>query len=225
VTWIKICGTTNLEDALASVEAGADAVGFVFAPSPRRIDPDSAGEIVRQLPEAVEKVGLFVNESPARIREVVKQAGLTAVQLHGDETVDFVEKLFPAGTRPRIYQAVSITSWFSQTGSGGFVRDERARKLFAGVLVDSGSTAHRGGTGLAFDWTRAQPFIASLKKQYKVIVAGGLNPENAARAVALFRPWGVDVASGVEREPGKKDLEKLRAFVAAVNSAAVKERA
>jgi phosphoribosylanthranilate isomerase len=225
MTWVKICGTTNLEDALAAVEAGADALGFIFAPSPRRIEPQAAREIVRQVPEQVEKVGVFVNETSARIRDVVKQVGLNAVQLHGDETLEFAEQLFPADARPRIYQAVSMKSWFSQSGGGAFVWDERARKLFSALVVDSGSPTRRGGTGLTFDWSRAQAFIASLKKQYKVIVAGGLNPENAARAVRLFRPWGVDVTSGVEREPGKKDPEKMRAFVAAVHSAAAKERA
>jgi phosphoribosylanthranilate isomerase len=220
MTWIKICGTTNLEDALTACDAGADALGFVFADSPRRIDPKLAAEIIRKLPEKVEKVGVFVNERSGRIREIVKQAALTAVQLHGNESGEFAEKLFAdmQEDRPRLYRALTMSTMFSAANATASLRAQRAKPLFDALLVDSGSS-RGGGTGLTFDWDRAQPFIVGLKKTGKVIVAGGLTPQNVARAIQMFQPWGVDVASGVEAEPGKKDPEKVRALVKAVREA------
>ncbi len=226
MTWIKICGITNLEDAKLAVEAGADALGFIFAASPRQVQPERVRELVAALPPKIEKIGVFVNESPAKIREVVHECGLTGVQLHGDEA-DFAnaQHLFPrtATERKRVYKALSMKSLFTPGSGAGTIRDQKWQGVFDAVLVDSGSPTRRGGTGLTFDWTRSQPFIRELKKLYKVIIAGGLNPENAARAVELFKPWGVDVASGVEHEPGKKDHEKVRAFIAAVRGAKAKE--
>jgi phosphoribosylanthranilate isomerase len=219
MTWIKICGTTNLEDALLASRAGADAVGFVFAESPRRIEPKLAAEIVAQLPAAIEKVGVFANERAARIRAIVKQTALTAVQLHGDEPPDLAEQLFPEteATRPRLYRALSMKTIFSSANAAALLRAQRVKPIFDALLVDSGSP-RGGGTGLTFDWDRAQPFIVGLKKTGKVIVAGGLSPENVARAIQMFRPWGVDVATGVESAPGKKDPQKVIAFVNAVRS-------
>jgi phosphoribosylanthranilate isomerase len=219
MTWIKICGTTNLEDALLASRAGADAVGFVFAESPRRIEPKLAAEIVAQLPVTIEKVGVFANERAARIRAIVKQVALTAVQLHGDETTDLAEQLFPETdkTRPRLYRALSMKTIFSSANAAALLRAQRVKPVFDALLVDSGSP-RGGGTGLTFDWDRAQPFIVGLKKTGKVIVAGGLTPENVARAIQMFRPWGVDVATGVESAPGKKDSQKVAAFVNAVRS-------
>jgi phosphoribosylanthranilate isomerase len=214
MTWIKICGTTNLDDARAAADAGADAVGFVLAESPRRVEPQLVSTIVARMPAAIEKVGVFVNERPARIREIVKQTGLTAVQLHGDEPADFADQLFPGkeAERPKVYRALSMKTIFSAANATAFLRMHRVKQIFDALLVDSGSPT-RGGTGFTFDWERARPFIDGLKKTGKVIVAGGLTPENVVRAIELFRPWGVDVASGVESEPGKKDHEKIRAFV------------
>ncbi|MFB3815803.1 MAG: phosphoribosylanthranilate isomerase [Terriglobales bacterium] len=215
MTWVKICGTTNLQDARLAVEAGADAVGFVFAESPRRVEPAQVAEITAQLPESVEKVGVFVNERMARIREIVKQAGLTAVQLHGDETVEYASLLFPDDEdRAKLYRALSMKTLFSAANVTAFLRGHRVKPVFDAVLVDSGSPT-RGGSGLTFDWERARPFVEGLKKSGKVIVAGGLTSENVAKAIEMFRPWGVDVASGVEQGPGRKDPAKVRAFVAA----------
>lgn len=218
--WVKICGTTSLEDALLAAEAGADAVGFVFAAeSPRRVEPKQVAEIVAQLPKSIEKVGVFLNERPARIREIVKSTGLTTVQLYGAEPVALAAQLYPEGEkRPRIYCAISMKTVFSAANAAAALRVTRERPVYDAVLVDSGSASRGGGTGLTFDWERARPFINGLKKSGKVIVAGGLKPENIARAIEIFRPWGVDVCSGVEREPGKKDPEKVRAFVAAARS-------
>jgi phosphoribosylanthranilate isomerase len=218
MTWVKICGNTNLEDARAAVDAGADALGFVFAESPRRISPELAAQIVAQLPGEVEKVGVFVNELPSKIRETVKQVGLTAVQLHGDETVAYAEVLFSQEREwhPKVYRALAMSTVFSVTSGATFLHDRRAETAFDAVLVDSGSPARHGGTGLTFDWSRAQPLLVGLRKKFRVVVAGGLTPENVAKAIEMFKPWGVDVASGVEARPGKKDHEKIRSFIAAV---------
>jgi phosphoribosylanthranilate isomerase len=219
MTWIKICGTTNLDDARAAVDAGADAVGFLFAPSPRRIAPEQARDIIAALPRHPEKVGVFANESPERICEIVEQAGLTAVQLHGDEPPDFPAALARvpgriSRARFRLFKALSVAPGF-----------ESELRAFAESGVDAlvlDSVRHaegpRGGTGQAFDWNRAQDFMPAIARHVRIIVAGGLDPENVAEAVRLLRPWGVDVCTGVEREPGKKDHDKLRAFVAAVRS-------
>jgi phosphoribosylanthranilate isomerase len=216
--WIKIYGNTNLEDARAAAEAGADAVGFVFVrESPRWIEPAAAGEIVAQLPATVEKVGVFVNELPSKIREIVKQAGLTAVQLHGNETLEYAQVLFGQKDRPKIYRAMSMRTVFSVASGASFL-NPKAQAIFDAVLVDSGSPTRHGGSGLTFDWIRAQPFITGLRKKHRVIVAGGLTPDNVAHAIEMFKPWGVDVASGVEAAPGKKDHDKIRSFVQAVRA-------
>lgn len=218
MTWIKICGTTSLLDAEAAVAAGADALGFIFAPSPRQIDPKAAAEIIGRLPARVEKVGVFVNEAPERIREVVALAGLTGVQLHGDESLEFARALFKTKQRPRLYRAMSMRSMFSAGNSTALMRDSQ-QPAFDAMLIDSGSATRVGGTGLTFDWVRARPIIEGLKRRFRVIVAGGLRADNVAAAIQTFRPWGVDVASGVEAEPGRKDPEQVRSFIANVRAA------
>jgi phosphoribosylanthranilate isomerase len=162
-------------------------------------------------------VGVFVNELPSRIREIVKQAGLTAVQLHGEESAEYAQVLFPEKDRQKIYRALSMRTMFSVASGAAFL-NQKAQAAFDAVLVDSGSPTRHGGTGLTFDWTRAQPFINGLRKKHKVILAGGLTPDNVARAIEMFKPWGVDVASGVEASPGKKDPDKVREFVRAVRA-------
>jgi len=208
--WVKICGTTNLEDAQAAVDAGADALGFVFAESPRRVAPAAAAEIARAVPERIEKVGVFVNEAAERICEVVAAARLTAVQLHGDESPEFAAGL--AGRGLRVFKAVPVR--------GGFAARMIAfaeKGQVDAVLLDT-AAALRGGTGVSFDWRAVAEYMPAHGGQIKVIVAGGLTPRSVLRAVRILRPWGVDVASGVEREPGKKDHEKVRAFVNAAKS-------
>lgn len=211
MTWIKICGNTSAEDALAAVEAGADAVGLVFAPSPRQISPECARAIVAELPGRVERVGVFVNEGQRRIREIAELVGLTAVQLHGDESAEFAGTLFAGPRRPRIFKALHADAGI----------EERLRGFAAagvdGILLDSGGSAGRarGGTGEAFDWEGAKGWLPAAG-QTRVILAGGLSPENVARAVRVLEPWGVDVCSGVERSPGKKEPARMREFVAAV---------
>jgi phosphoribosylanthranilate isomerase len=221
--WVKICGTTNLEDALASAEAGADALGFIFAPSPRRISPRDAAKIIRELPPQVERIGVFVNQKPDIIRQTVEEAALTGIQLHGDEDAAFIGKLktfvatgVATGQSLRIIKAIRARDGFeaelAELGA------DSPPDLF---LLDSGSVAARGGTGKRFDWEEHAAVIRLATRQYRIVVAGGLTPSNVAEAVAQFRPFGVDVVSGVEREPGRKDHAKLRAFVQAARAAIV----
>jgi phosphoribosylanthranilate isomerase len=214
MTWVKICGTTNLEDARLAVEAGADALGFVFAPSPRRITPEQAREIVVQLPATIEKVGVFVNESPARIRDIVSMVGLTMAQLHGDEDVEFAGALATSKNGAgalHVIKAVPV-----QGGFGARMRTFAQHGHVHAVLLDSAS-ALRGGSGQAWDWRSVSEFMPRRRNEaLRIILAGGLNPENVADAIRVLRPWGVDVVSGVEREPGRKDPVKLKAFITAV---------
>lgn len=230
MTWVKICGTTTRDDALAAVEAGADAVGFVFAPSPRRIAPEAAQEIAAALPRPVDKVGVFANDSAERIESVARQVGLTVIQLHGDESPEFARRLF-RGTdgradgrdRLRIFKAVSVMA-----GVEGVLRDFASCDAVDGILLDSavlrvacmgqGTELVRGGTGVTFDWKRATAFVPGIAQRTRVILAGGLSPASVADAVRILNPWGVDVCTGVEASPGEKDHAKIRAFVAAVRN-------
>jgi phosphoribosylanthranilate isomerase len=218
MTWIKICGMTNLEDALVAAQAGADAVGFVFyAKSSRKIDVDAAREIVKQLPERVEKVGVFVGNSPEEVEDCATRAGLTMVQFYpGDEK--FVPARSPAISQEHGYKLILATSSEALNGGGLGIGDEAKRRIYA-MLIDSGSGDRVGGTGISFDWEKYRSQLKDLSREFPVIVAGGLNPENVHEAIQILKPWGVDVASGVEASPGKKDSEKVRAFVKAVRAA------
>jgi phosphoribosylanthranilate isomerase len=211
VTWIKICGTTNIADAIAAVEAGADALGFVFAESARRITPEAAAEITRHLPANIEKIGVFIDEEPDRIKAIADQVGLTAVQLHKPVTIP---SLGTVGVIPVLHMS-GIEELESNRGSIKF-NDSIKR-----ILLDSGNSTKGGGTGKCFDWQRAQCFLvdSNLDTSFRIIIAGGLDPKNVGEAIRLFKPFGVDVVSGVEREKGKKDLDKVRAFIAAVRVA------
>ncbi|HTC94351.1 MAG TPA: phosphoribosylanthranilate isomerase [Terriglobales bacterium] len=215
MTWIKICGTTSLEDALLSVEAGADALGFIFAESPRRIEPERAREIIMELPARIEKVGVFVDPALDYVRKVAQLTGITRIQLYGDEQPGLlraVEKNLPL--RP-ITRAI---------GAGAHLRETLVALNGSGamdsILLDSGSAAQRGGTGKVFDWKTAKEAIGQSGLNVRWIIAGGLKPENVGEAIRLFKPWGVDVVSGVESSPGKKDPGKLGKFVAAARAAA-----
>jgi phosphoribosylanthranilate isomerase len=194
---VKICGITNLDDARHAADCGADALGFVFYPgSPRFVDPDQARRIVAELPPLVTTVGLFVNEPPARIREMVDFCGLNTVQLHGDEEPE--QCCYPPC---RVIKALRL-------------RGDMQRNLFAAykvsaLLLDAYVPDQFGGTGQRCDWEQA----AKVASQYRVILAGGLNPDNVAEAVRQVHPYGVDVSSGVEGQPGQKDPEKVARFI------------
>lgn len=215
MTWIKICGTTSLQDALLAVEAGADALGFVFAKSPRRIEPEQAADIIAKLPDKVEKVGVFVNPSLAYVCEVTRQAGITRAQLYGNEDSDLINKVAESSSRLRITKTVLAESL------QGFLTGLRDPAVVDTILIDSGSARQPGGTGRVFDWQAAKQTITQsrVNPNLRWIIAGGLTPENVGDAIRLFRPWGVDVVSGVESRPGSKDPDKLKRFVAAVRAA------
>ncbi len=261
MTWIKICGITNLDDALAATDAGADALGFVFYKnSPRHVTSETARSIVAQLPQPMGKVGVFVNHTADQVRDAVKQVGLTAVQLHGDEDPDYSRALFHklanGSQRPTIFRsypakifdapAEKTVGW--DPVAAGLVEPDEAYKgkrvhkihvakngdlflethgfrpgVVSGVLLDSSTTEKPGGTGQTFDWERVQPWAGIINSISKLIVAGGLHPGNVQEAIHLLHPWGVDVSTGVEREPGKKDPRKLRAFIQAVRAMQTEE--
>ena len=220
MTWVKICGITNLADALTVVEAGADAVGFVFyQKSPRKVDPETVRKIVEELPTKIEKVGIFVNESAERIDQSAQRAGLTAVQVYGKESVaGFIKHLQVQHNVRHCPKIIFVVPREELSDGGFFVADELKNALHA-VLIDSGSAGQPGGTGTQFDLENARGMVEVLGLRIPTIVAGGLTPKNVGQALALLHPWGVDVSSGVESKPGKKDPEKVQAFVAAVRQA------
>jgi phosphoribosylanthranilate isomerase len=198
--FVKVCGTTSEEDALLAVAMGADAVGFIFAPSKRQIAPSIARDIAKRLPPEILTVGVFRDEAPQRVIDTIRFSGLKAVQLHGREPpeqgrwirerVPFVIQAFAAGDR--------MVSRSLEYGVDA-------------IMIDNPSP----GSGEVFDWALA----GEAPDGVHIIVAGGLTPGNVAAAMAAVRPWGVDVVTGVEREPGRKDPARLRAFVAAVRAA------
>jgi phosphoribosylanthranilate isomerase len=214
MTWVKLCGTTDLHDAELSVAAGTDALGFIFAPSPRRIAIAEAAEIIARLPDGIEKIGVFVNQTPAHVAEVAQQAGLSGVQLHGDEPVEQMSEFRRALGERRIIKTLQARDILKAPER--LAEYLAARGSIDAILLDSGSALQRGGTGTPFAWQEVAPFAAAVRAAMPLIVAGGLNPQNVAKAIQLFAPWGVDVVSGVESEPGKKDEARLRDFVAAV---------
>jgi len=223
--WVKICGITSIDDALSAAEAGADAIGLIFAPSKRQVTAEAAREIAQQLPKTLDKVGVFADAPAQQIEEIAVEVGLTAVQLHGDESPEFARTLFRHGgqrsrAQMRVFKVLHVTA-----GIEGLARGFLTPNSVDGFLLDSmvhnahtGET-ERGGTGQVFDWQRANEFLPGMQRETRVIVAGGLSPDNVAAAIRMLQPWGVDVCSGVESEPRKKDWQKLRAFVTAAREA------
>jgi phosphoribosylanthranilate isomerase len=216
--WIKICANTSLADAELAVAAGADAVGFVFAPSPRRVTADQVREIAPRLPSTVEKIGVFVDSPIDAIVDIVRNCGLTGVQLHAG-----MDLKLPAQLRAEFGLGLRILHVLhygpeAQEQAAALAQD---RSIDA-VLVDSKTALAVGGTGVAFDWEAARKTLFVPGAQKRLIAAGGLNPQNVARAIATLTPWGVDVASGVEAVPGKKDGAKVLAFVTNARAASPK---
>lgn len=215
--WVKICANTNLPDCLAALDAGADALGFVFAESTRRVRPAQVKEIVSGLPQKSERIGVFVNTPANEVVMIARECGLTGVQLQGEETPQYIKDVLRIadGAPLTIIKTFSANAPYELSTAASAVMDEHVDAF----LVDSGNAAGRGGTGQVFDWLRASDFVIKLKQRARVIIAGGLNPDNVGSAVRLFRPYGVDVATGVEKEPGKKDVEKVKAFISAARAA------
>jgi phosphoribosylanthranilate isomerase len=237
MTWVKICGITNLEDAQTAVAAGADALGFVFyEKSPRNIDPEAARKIVEKLPAEAEKVGVFVAGSGIEWDDIFCRVGLTAVQ----HQVSFTNRA-PQGSpkavcidgfprKPKFFVSLPVSTFLgdeqtikSLAADFAHLRRERPGQpllpdgVFDTFFLDSGSSQHPGGTGQPFDWEKAVPIAEAMRQGgLKLVIAGGLTPSNVGEAIRILKPWGVDVSSGVEERPGKKDAKKVPAFIAAV---------
>ena len=197
---VKVCGTTRLKDALLAVECGADAIGFIFyKKSLRYVSAKTAKEICSKLPPFIHRVGVFVNETADTINRIAERCGLDAVQLHGDESPAFCKKI-----KRRVIKVVRVKDVASLKEMSQYAVD--------GFLLDTFKEDQWGGTGKVFDWELA----ARANKQGPVILAGGLNPRNVKAAIKKVQPYGVDVSSGVEQSPGKKDPKKVKAFIKAV---------
>lgn len=201
---VKVCGITRAEDAALAADLGASAVGFVFWPeSPRHVAPAVAAAIARTLPADVAPVGVFVDPTRDEVRTVAARVGLAAVQLHGDEPATLCD-----GLPYRVMKAVAVDG----EAASGRVDQVPAEVT---VLLDAHDPVRRGGTGCTVDWTLA----ASIAARRRIFLAGGLRPENVGEALRVVRPYGIDVSSGVEAEPGRKDPGRLRAFFERVRCA------
>ncbi len=213
--WIKICANTSLEDARLSAEAVADAVGFVFAPSPRRVTAEQVAAIVPHLPAELEKIGVFVDSAFEEIESTVQTSGLTGAQLHFDASPALASRLRQRfGPQFRILRVIHFEADAVESASA-VLKDPS----LDAILVDSRTASAVGGTGKSFDWHAASKTLFQNTNAPKLVAAGGLNPENVAEAIATLHPWGVDVVSGVEAAPGRKDPAKVRAFVANARAA------
>ncbi|HXR39764.1 MAG TPA: phosphoribosylanthranilate isomerase [Terracidiphilus sp.] len=219
--WVKICGNTSLKDAQLAVDGGADAVGLVFAPSPRQVTAGEAAAIVHRLPAEIEKIGVFVDAALEEICSTVRASGLTGVQLHFEAAAELPaqlhQRLWPSLRILRVVHFETAAADLAARQIAEHVRDPHVD----GVLVDSRTAKAVGGTGVAFDWTAAANALLqnAEARERRIIAAGGLNPANVAEAIAALRPWGVDVVSGVESAPGRKDPDKVREFVACARAA------
>jgi phosphoribosylanthranilate isomerase len=215
--WIKICANTNLEDAQLAAQLGADAVGFVFAPSARRVTSEVVARITPHLPLHIERVGVFTAIDVEEIARVAEHSGLTAVQLHGGVTPPLVEELHSIlGGRVGIIQTVHWKVDGGPKSTAAFA--QKLREIADGglvdrVLIDSQVGEATGGTGVPFDWNSAGSLLEDAACDLKLIIAGGLRAENVEKAIQELKPWGIDVASGVEIEPGRKSPERLAAFI------------
>jgi len=208
MTKIKVCGIKTLDDAVAAIEVGADYLGFNFYPkSPRFVEKQACANIASVLKEKyphIKRVGVFVNASVEEMKDILDTCSLDLAQLHGDETEEMLEELDGKGFKA--FRGIPADV-------NGFARDD-----VPAFLVDASAKGLYGGSGVIADWDGA----AELAKKYPLLLAGGLTPENVAEAVGRVKPWGVDVASGVESAPGKKDPSKIKAFVQAVRDAEIK---
>lgn len=204
--WVKICGITTVADALAAADAGADAVGFVFAASPRRVSLDQAADISRELPGSVERVGVFLDARFDEVARAVERARLDVVQLHGRVDVALTAPLRTLGCR--VVRALRMRG---EKDVAAAVSDDADV-----LLLDAYAPGQAGGTGRTFDWRLAAAVADGLRgrgRRVPIVVAGGLTPDNVAQAIRAARPAGVDVSSGVELAPGRKCPEKMRHFV------------
>jgi phosphoribosylanthranilate isomerase len=212
MTWVKICGITDVSHAQAAAEAGADLIGVVFAPSPRRVTPEKAGEIAAAAKEhGLTVVGVFVNTPAAEVNDIASNCGLDWAQLSGDEDMDYCRQI-----RLPFIRAIHIAPDWDEERLLGHMESQQTElhHLSPIYLLDTHVEEKYGGTGQAFPWDIAR----RAAERYPVIIAGGLDPENVGKVVAELKPWGVDVSSGVE-SGGVKDIEKIKAFVKAAKAA------
>jgi phosphoribosylanthranilate isomerase len=198
---VKVCGITNPEDARVAADAGADAIGLVFAESPRRVSVERAREIAAALPEGVLKVGVFVDADPGEVLRIAREVGLDYAQLHGDEPPEALAEIREGGVG--VMKALRVRNAEALAAVERYEAD-----LF---LLDAWSAKARGGTGARFDWELAK----SLRGRDNIVVSGGLGPENVREAIEYFQPYGVDASSSLEERPGKKSGERVRRFVGA----------
>src|SRR3712207_4382090 len=198
---VKVCGITNPDDARVAAKAGADAIGLVFAESPRRVSVERAKEIAAALPQDVLKVGVFVDAGPEEVLRIAREVGLDYAQLHGDEPPEAVAEIRGGGLG--VIKALRVRNADALADVERYEAD-----LF---LLDAWSAKARGGTGARFDWKLAK----SLKGRDNILVSGGLDPENVREAIGFFEPYGVDASSSLEDRPGKKNGERVRRFVGA----------
>jgi phosphoribosylanthranilate isomerase len=213
--WVKVCGNTNLEDARFAAESGADALGFVFAPSPRQVQAEPVRQIIEQLPRQVEKYGIFVNAGFDEIVATVETAGLTGVQLQRIQDAEIPLRLRQHfGRELKILRVVHYQAEDFEQQLSAFHPGE-------GVLVDSSNRHAAGGTGTSFNWQEARAGFARAGSHLHLIAAGGLSPDNVRQAIEILRPWGVDAVSGLESAPGKKDPAKVLAFIQHAQAAPV----
>lgn len=221
--WTKICANTNAEDTLLAARSGANAVGFVLAPSKRQVTCDEVADISRGLPAGVERVGVFATDDACEIESAVACGGLTAVQLHGSYRAQTVRELAEMMPEMKIIQTMAYELDPADRRDAD-ARFEAALRLVFGdkrvwaVLLDAAKSGASGGLGVAIDWVRVGEIVNRTRGAFgeqapHVILAGGLKAENVAEAIAMVKPWGVDVASGVEATPGKKDPARLLAFL------------
>ena len=220
--WIKICANTNLEDAQLAAELGADAVGFVFAPSQRQVTAAEVARITPHLPEGLECVGVFPALEAQQIAGIAQECGLTTVQLHGGVNLELVRQLDEIfNGQVKLIQTVHWQVDADAASAAVVAQQLRqidADGLVGRVLIDAKVGPNLGETNVSFDWAAARATLAEAGTGLKLIVANGLRPENVGDAIRRFNPWGVDVASGVEQSPGRKSPEKLAAFIRAARN-------
>ena len=217
--WIKICANTGLSDAAYAVEAGADALGFILAKSPRRVSAEAAAAIIAQLPTHIESYGVFVNPSLEELLRAIDTARFTGVQLHSTSDPDVAAKLRWHAPRIKLLRVLHFPQASLQPVQelAGQLQQLQGDPAFEqsrdAILIDSRTATAPGGTGVSYDWPQAAQVFGSATRSPRMIAAGGLAPNNVAEAIKTLRPWGVDVVSGVELAPGRKDPEKVRLFI------------
>ena len=234
--FVKICGTTSLHDAELAIACGADAVGFVFAPSRRQVSVEQVAAITAGMPEGIQRVGIFAAPDTDAILHAVRQARLTAIQLHLPHHPELLKGL--SASLPKDVRIWQVVSFETRSDDARLAEQSFLRELLAAltdtrisaVLLDAAKAGRSGGSGESFPWQRVAPLVRQAERTAKqtcgetgfeprpLIVAGGLNAENVAEAIHVFTPWGVDCVSGVEAQPGRKDRLRVEAFIKAARS-------